>query len=258
MLSRFRERGQRGRASTAEQPLTMTIVDHLVELRSRIIKCVVAIAAGGVLGFVLYSPVLSLLKEPYCDISKECSFIVTDPLEGFAIRLKLATYIGFLFASPVVLWQLWRFITPGLYAKERKYAVPFVVSGVVLFVMGAAVAILTMPQALKFLSSVGGNSLTSFYSPGKYVNLVIFMMLAFGASFEFPIVLVFLQLAGVMHWKQLSSWRRYAIVVIFVIAAVITPSQDPISLLAMAVPMCIFYEASILIGRFILRRPAQT
>ncbi|MEA3019461.1 MAG: sec-independent protein translocase protein TatC, partial [Actinomycetota bacterium] len=124
--------------------------------------------------------------------------------------------------------------------------------------MGAAIAILTFPQALKFLASIGGGSLTQFYAPGKYINLIIFMMLAFGAGFEFPIVIVFLQLIGVVHWKKLSEWRRGAIVLIFVVDAVITPSQDPISLFALAIPMCIFYEISILIGRFVLKRPDNT
>jgi sec-independent protein translocase protein TatC len=233
----------------------MSLVEHLAELRSRIIKVMVAIALGGVVGFLLYNRVLHLLQEPYCDVSDRCTFIVTDPLEGFAIRLKISAYVGFLIASPVVLWQLWRFVTPGLYPRERKYAIPFVVSGVALFVLGAAIALFTFPQALRFLVSVGGNSIEPFYTPGKYVSLIIFMMLAFGAGFEFPIVLVFLQIAGVLHWRTLSEWRRYAIIVIFVVDAVITPSQDPISLFALALPMCLFYEASILIGRFILRRP---
>ena len=253
MLTRFRSRGGRGRV---HEPKVMSLVDHLAELRSRIIKVMIAIALGGVVGFLLYNRVLDLLQDPYCEVSpKSCTFIVTDPLEGFAIRLKLSAYIGFLIASPVVLWQLWRFVTPGLYPRERKYAVPFVASGVLLFLMGAAVALYTFPQALKFLVSVGGDSIQPFYTPGKYVSLIIFMMLAFGAGFEFPIVLVFLQLAGVLHWRKLSEWRRYAIIVIFVVDAVITPSQDPVSLFALAVPMVLFYEMSILIGRFVLRRP---
>ena len=254
MLSRFRERGGRGRAQGAE-PLSMTLIDHLTELRNRIIKVMLAIAVGGVIGFLLYNRVLHLLQDPYCEVSpKQCDFIVTDPLEGFSIRLKISAYIGFLIASPVVLWQLWRFVTPGLYAKEKKYAIPFVVSGVILFVMGAAIALLTFPQALRFLVNVGGDSVQPLYTPGKYISLIIFMMLAFGAGFEFPIVLVFLQLARVVTWQKLASWRRYAIVVIFIIDALITPSQDPVSLLALAIPMAIFYEISILLGRFVLRR----
>ena len=252
MLTRFRERGQR----KAEQPpQAMTLVQHLTELRNRIIIAMIAIAVGGIIGFLLYNPVLEILQDPYCKIQPEmCDFVVTDPLESFSIRLKVSAYIGLLVASPVVLWQLWRFVTPGLYAKEKKYAVPFVISGVTLFALGAGLALWTFPQALKFLDGVGGDNVTALYSPGKYLSLIIFMMLSFGLGFEFPIVLVFLQIAGIVTWRRLASWRRYAIVVIFVIDAVITPSADPISLLALAIPMCIFYEVAILIGRFVLKR----
>jgi sec-independent protein translocase protein TatC len=233
----------------------MTLVQHLTELRNRIIIALVAVAIGAVFGFLLYTPVLEILQDPYCKIQNPCDFVVTDPLESFSIRLKVSTYLGLLIASPVVLWQLWRFITPGLYEREKKYAVPFVASGVLLFLLGAGLALATFPQALKFLDGVGGDAITPLYSPGKYLSLILFMMLSFGIGFEFPIVLVFLQIAGMVGWRRLASWRRYAIVVIFVVDAVITPSADPISLLALAVPMCLFYEASILIGRFVIRKP---
>jgi sec-independent protein translocase protein TatC len=144
-------------------------------------------------------------------------------------------------------------VTPGLYPREKKYAIPFVFSSVVLFVLGAAIAIITFPQALKFLVSIGGSSIEPFYTPGKYISLMIFMMLAFGIGFEFPVLLVFLEIANIIKWRQLVAWWRYAIVVIFVVDAVITPSQDPISLLALGVPMCLFYGASILIGRVVQR-----
>jgi sec-independent protein translocase protein TatC len=251
VLTRFRTRGRRQKPDPSAP---MTLVQHLTELRNRIIISLIAVALGAVIGFLLYNPVIEILQDPYCKIQSPCQFVVTDPLESFSIRLKVSTYIGLLLASPVVLWQLWRFITPGLYDREKKYAVPFVASGVVLFTLGAALALLTFPQALKFLDGIGGDSITPLYTPGKYLSLIIFMMLSFGLGFEFPIVLVFLQIAGILGWRRLSSWRRYAIVVIFVIDAVITPSADPISLLALAVPMCLFYEASILIGRFVIRK----
>jgi sec-independent protein translocase protein TatC len=252
MPSWFRWPWKSGDAPAEPQP--MTLVAHLTELRNRVIIAMVAIALGGIVGFLLYSPVLDILQEPYCEVSERCTFIVTDPLESFSIRLKVSAYLGLLLASPVVLWQLWRFVTPGLYPKEKRYAVPFVVSGVILFVLGAGLALWTFPQALKFLVAVGGDTIEPFYTPGKYLSLIIFMMLAFGLGFEFPIVLVFLQLAGILTWRRLASWRRYAIVLIFVTDAVITPSGDPVSLLALALPMCLFYEASILIGRFVLKR----
>jgi sec-independent protein translocase protein TatC len=152
-----------------------------------------------------------------------------------------------------VLWQLWRFITPGLYAREKRYAVPFVLASVVLFVTGALLAMLTFPRTLEFLAAFGGEELELLYTPGKYLGLLTMMMLIFGIGFEFPVILVFLQIARILDWRRLVSWRRYAIVAIFVVDAVITPSGDPVTLLAMALPMVLFYEASILVGRFVLK-----
>ncbi len=241
-----------GRAAIDDEG--MTLVEHLTELRTRLVKTVIALAVGGVIGFMLYEPVLEVLQRPYCAISEQCDFVVTDPLESFSIRLKVSAYVGLLIALPVVLWQLWRFITPGLYPNEKRYAVPFVGSSVVLFFLGSGLALWTFPNALEFLVNIGGDSLQPLYSPGKYLSLVTFMMLAFGVGFEFPIVLVFLQMAGALTWQRLASWRRWAVVVIFVIVSVITPSGDPFTLMALALPMCLFYEVSILLGRFVLKR----
>ena len=153
-----------------------------------------------------------------------------------------------------MLWQVWRFITPGLYDNEKRYAIPFVVFSVLLFVAGAALALYTFPKTLEFLAAFGGDNLTTLYTPTKYLGLLIFMMLAFGLGFEFPIVLTFLQLARVLHWRQLARFRRYAMVLVFVVNAIITPSGDPVTLLAISLPMVAFYEASILIGRFLFDR----
>lgn len=253
----FRRRG--GAEVPHRDAEAMTLVEHLTELRSRVLKAALAIAVGAVFGFLLYSRVLDLLVEPYCEVKRNvdpdatCRLVVTDPLESFSIRLKLSAYLGFLIASPVVLWQLWRFITPGLYPKERRYAVPFVLSSVVLFAAGAALAIWTFPKTLEFLSAFGGEELELLYTPTKYLGLVIMMMLVFGLGFEFPVILTFLQIARILHWRRLSAFRRYAIVAIFVVGAVITPSGDPVTLLALGVPIVLLYEVSILLGRYVIR-----
>jgi sec-independent protein translocase protein TatC len=156
---------------------------------------------------------------------------------------------------PVILWQVWRFITPGLYAHEKKYAIPFLVSALTLFVLGAGLAYYTLPRALEFLVDIAGSdNFLVAYSPAKYFKLVTYMMLAFGIGFEFPILLIFMQMAGIIGPAQLSAFRRYAIVGICILVAVITPSGDPISMLMLSVPMCLFYEVAILIGRIIERR----
>ncbi len=241
----------------------MTLVEHLAELRRRLVVCALAVGAGATVGFFLYGHILALLVHPYCRVLPRAALppggrctgllLVTDPLEPFVIRLKIAGWAGLFFASPVVLWQLWRFITPGLNPREKRYAIPFVATSIVLFALGGAVAMLVFPEALHFLTYIGGTSLRTFYDPGKYLRLVILMIVAFGVAFEFPVVLVALEVAGVLSPRKLSSWRRWAIVLIFLVAAIITPSADPFSMFAMAIPMYVFYELSILVGRLLKR-----
>ncbi len=254
-----------------EHERRMTLFEHLAELRGRLIKSLVAVAIGMVVAWFLYPQILDFLIDPYCDVVAsngvdltvggqpvdDCALYPRDPLEGFALRMKIAAFGGIALAMPVLLWQLWRFVAPGLYPNERRYAVPFVVSALLLFVLGAGLAYWTMPRALGFLEGVGGDQLVGLYSPAPYVTLVTYMMLAFGLGFEFPILLVFLQMAGLLTAATLRGWRRYAIVVIVVLVAVVTPSGDPFSLLALSIPMWLFYEAAIVFGRLRERRTAR-
>jgi sec-independent protein translocase protein TatC len=233
----------------------MSIVDHLAEFRRRFIICIVAVVICGVICFVLSPRIIGFLIPFYQDAVKDPhkKLVFLGPLDAFATRLKIATYGGIVLALPVWLFQLWRFITPGLNPKERRYAIPFVLSSIVLFIFGGIVALFTLQPALSFLLGIGGPNLRPELTADKYLGLVSLMIVAFGAAFEFPVVLVFLLLARILSTAQLKKWRRWAIVGIFIFAAVITPSQDPYSLFAMAVPMCLFYEATILIGRVIKR-----
>src|SRR5215211_3763675 len=125
----------------------MPLVDHLSELRRRLIISVVALVGGAIVGFILYNRILSILLRPYTEVTGKTEFVFFDPLEAFATRLKVAAWSGAFIASPVVLWQLWRFITPGLHKKEKRYAIPFIITSIVLFLMGAAVAVLTFEPA---------------------------------------------------------------------------------------------------------------
>jgi sec-independent protein translocase protein TatC len=242
-------------AKTATHGGQMTLVEHLAELRKRLIISVLAIAIGMIIVTVFYNHIFDWLLEPYTKAfpKNNGKLLQTDPLEGFGVRIKLTTYGALALAMPVLLWQLWKFISPGLYDNEKRYAVPFVVSALLLFVMGAYLAFWTMPKALEWLGDIGGHNLTQFYSPGKYLQLIVYMMLAFGVGFEFPIVLVFLQLAGMLSADTLRKYRRYSIVGITILVAVITPSGDPISMLALSIPMVLFYEISILIGAWLTR-----
>lgn len=241
--------------STRPSADAMTLGEHLAELRRRVVICVVAFAVGATVAAVVYPQILHFLQEPYCRVvgRGRCDLYVTSPLDPLALRIKLAAYGGLFLASPVILWELWRFITPGLHANEKRYAVPFVVASLLLFCLGAVLAYLTFPHALGFLDKVGGPTLRQIYDPNNYLGLIVALMAVFGLTFEFPVILVSLELVGVLSPAKLSSWRRWAIVLIVVFAAVITPSGDPFSMLALAVPMYVFYEVSIVIGKLLRR-----
>jgi sec-independent protein translocase protein TatC len=229
----------------------MSLIEHLTELRRRLIVSAVAVAIGAVICFGLYNFILDLLIGPYREATGKSNLQILDPLEGFATRLKIATFGGIFLASPVVLWELWRFITPGLHPREKRYAIPFIVASILLFLFGVFVAMQTFEPALRFLTGVGGDDLTPDFTASRYLSFITLMFVAFGVAFEFPVVLVALELAGVLSSQQLRKWRRPAIVIVVLIAAVITPSQDPYSLFFMSVPMYVFYELSILIGRLL-------
>jgi sec-independent protein translocase protein TatC len=242
----------------------MTLMEHLAELRNRIIVCVIAIVVGGIIMFFLYNRVLAFLSGPYEHVTKGqtacggtkthgCDLIATGPLDPFIVRMKIAGYGGFALAIPVVFWEIWRFVTPGLKKNERRYGIAFLVSSILLFALGAFVAWFTVQKALEFLLNIGGPSIQPFITADKYLTLVTLMVAAFGVAFEFPLLIVALLLVRVVNTRQLRQARRWMAVGITVFAAVITPSQDPFSLLFMAVPMYIFYEIAIVIGRLMKR-----
>ncbi len=242
------------RAETKPSPNAMTLAEHLGELRRRVVICAIAFLVAGTVAFLFYNDILQWLKDPYCQVApRHCGFYITGPLDGLALRVKIAAYGGLFLSSPVLLWELWRFITPGLHQNEKRYAVPFVAASICLFSLGCAVAYLTFPHALAWLTHIGGPSLHQILDPTKYLSLIVLLMTVFGVTFEFPVVLVSLEIAGVVTPAKLSSWRRWAIVLIVVVAGVITPSSDPFSMIALAVPLYLFYELSIVIGKIITR-----
>jgi sec-independent protein translocase protein TatC len=241
----------------------MTLIEHLTELRTRLIICLIAIAVCATVMFFLYNRVLSFLSGPYEHVTRGdracggtrntgCDLIATGPLDPFLVRLKVAGYGGLAVAIPIIFWEIWRFVTPGLRKNERRYAVSFAVSAVVLFLLGAVVGWFTLIPALDFLLHVGG-AIQPLLAADKYLTLVALIFVAFGVAFEFPLLIVFLLLVRAVNTRQLRHARRWVIVGITVFAAVITPSQDPFSLLFMASPMYLFYEIAIIIGRILKR-----
>ncbi|HKA93401.1 MAG TPA: twin-arginine translocase subunit TatC [Acidimicrobiia bacterium] len=233
----------------------MTVVEHLTELRRRIVISLIAVTLGAIVCFIFSESIIRFFVNYYRDAThpQKNALIFLGPLDAFLTRIKIATYGGIVLALPVWLFELWRFITPGLNPNEKRYAIPFIFSSILLFALGGYIALLTLPKALEFLLDIGGPQLRPELTADKYLGLVSLMIVAFGVAFEFPVVLVFLLLARVLTTQQLRRWRRPAILIIVIFAAVITPSQDPYSLFAMAIPMYIFYELSIIIGRVLKR-----
>jgi sec-independent protein translocase protein TatC len=237
---------------------TMTLFEHLAELRTRVIISLVAIIAGGIVVWFFYDPIIRFMLHPYHqyavhhpskDITGGGQLVATGPLEGFTTRLKVAMYGGVALATPVIFWELWRFITPGLYKNEKRYIIPFVSAAVALFAGGVATALVVFPKAINWLINVSGTGVVPLFSPSRYFTLYISMCLVFGAVFMYPLILVFLQIVQVVPSTTWRRWRRTAIVLIAVVSAVITPSSDPFSFLALMVPMYILYELAIVAGR---------
>jgi sec-independent protein translocase protein TatC len=248
MATRLLGRGER------PTPDAMTLVQHLAELRRRLIFSVVAFVLGAATAAAFYPGMLKLLQHPYCAANPHnCGFYVTSPLDPLSLRIQMAAFGGLLLASPVILFQLWRFITPGLNRSEKRYVVPFVLSSIVMFVAGCALAYVVFPHALSFLRHVGGPSLHQILSPNAYLSLILLMMFLFGLTFEFPVILVALQLVGVVQPRQLLRHWRWAVIGLTLIAAVFTPSADPLSMLVLAVPLVSFYFLSIGIGKLLQR-----
>ncbi len=248
-------------------PDNMTLGEHLGELRRRVIIMVTAFTIAVIIAVFLYEPILHFLLRPLCNVDAStghhtsagnsfiitsngtCNLFVTSPLDGLTLRVKIALFGGLVLASPIILFQVWRFVTPGLKASERRYAIPFVVSSFVLFLLGAATAYVVLPHALSWLKSVGGPNLQAIYDPIPYLGLILLMMTIFGLTFEFPVVLVALELARVVTPARLLKSWRWAVIIIVIVAAVFTPSSDPFSMLALAVPLVFFYFISIGIGK---------
>ncbi len=250
------------RKSEAERTGTMSVLEHLDELRRRIVISFFAIAAGAVVGWFLYPYVLELLQDPYCEYLREnpdvkppagCRLVINSVVDAFLTKIKMVGFLGLIVALPVVLYQLWAFIVPGLTSREKKWSIPFIATATILFLVGAAFSIWTLPRALAFLLGFGGEAVVPLITFDRYLGFVTLVTLAFGVSFLFPVVLVFLEAVGVLSWRRLASWRRWTILGIAVFSAVITPSGDPYTMFAMMIPMYLFYEASIIIGRIMKR-----
>ena len=230
----------------------MSLIEHLRELRRRVIISAVAVVAGTAVAFALHHQILHLITRPYCDlpshyrlVQSRCTLVVSGVLDPFTVTLKLSLYAGLLFSSPVWLWQIWQFVTPGLYLRERRWALAFVGSSVFLFAAGAVVAFITLKNGLRFLLGFATGGITSLLNFNNYLSYVTAMVLVFALSFEFPLFIVMLNLANVVSYARLRHWTRGVIFGIFVFAALATPSQDPFTMIALAAPMCLLFAGAL-------------
>jgi sec-independent protein translocase protein TatC len=258
----------RRKKSDKSEDGTMSLMEHLYELRRRLFFATLGILAGTIIGFIWFGhgipaiglPSLSdILTGPYCAVpaservtfgtGDDCKLLATGPFSALELQLKSALIAGAVLSSPVWLYQLWAFITPALYSKERRYAVTFVSCGGLLFAIGALLAYVVIREGLTVLLGFGGDATIAALSPDSYFSFLIAMLIIFGVSFELPLLLIMLNQIGLVSHAKLKQWRRYSIFGMVVFAGLVVPGNDPITMLALAIALILLYELSVQVTR---------
>lgn len=240
----------------------MSLVEHLQELRRRVIISLLALLAGTIVGFIWYQhapfgtmPLGEILRGPYCELPPEsradftrdgeCRLLATRLFEMFMLRLKVGALAGLVLSSPVWLYQIWAFIVPGLHKKERRSTFTFVTLAVMLFVLGALIAYFIVGFALEFLMTMGTEFAVSALTGQDYYNFLLGLLVIFGVSFEVPLIIIMLNIVGVLEYQTLKEKRRMIILILFVFAAFMTPGQDPFSMVVLAACLVLLVEMAI-------------
>ena len=240
----------------------MPLMEHIRELRNRVLKAMAGILAGAIVGWIFYDPIWRVLQHPYCQIPQsnrlngQCALTTTGILDPFVLRIKICVIIGLVIASPIWLYQLWAFVAPGLYQRERRWTYVFMAGAVPLFAAGAFLAYVTLDKGLGILLGFTPDHVVPLVTITSYLSYAVAMLLIFGATFELPLFVVVLNLAGVLTHARIRKWRRTLVFGIFVFAAVATPSQDPFTMLALALPTVVLFEVAELIAYIHDRRKA--
>ena len=234
----------------------MSVLDHLDELRRRIIVGLLALVVGVVAAFIGKDWVFSVIERPLKAIRGPGAQLVTfSPTEPFMTILRVSVYAGLIIALPVILYEVWAFIMPALYEREKRSVLPYVLFTLLLFLAGAVFGyFVVLPVGLRFLIGYGGDIFNQQLRASEYLSFVAVFLLGFGVVFEMPVFILMLSASGVVGTGRLRKWRKYAVLVIAIIAMVITPSQDPVSMLLMMGPLLVLYELGIVLGRLAERR----
>lgn len=245
----------------------MSLVAHLTELRDRVGRALLFVLLGTAVSFWWYDHGLGeFIRAPYCGLPDElrygdsaggCGLLITDVFGGALIRLKISFIVGLVVSAPFWLFQVWRFLTPGLKSDEKRYGLAFVTASSLLFALGALLAYLSLSAGLRLLLGLAGEGVVVALTAQDYIGFVLSLLVAFGVSFELPLIAVGLNLAGVLSYVALSGARRWIFFLTVVFAAFVTPTQDPLTMLAMATPMIILFEAAIQVARLVDRRRAR-
>jgi sec-independent protein translocase protein TatC len=249
---------------------SMPLLEHIRELRNRVFKAALFIGIGAIAGWFLYPHIWHFIEAPYCRLpearattialghkSQGCNLYVTGLFDAFFLRIKVSVIAGVILSSPLWLYQLWAFIAPGLYSRERRWAYFFGGSAVPLFAIGGTLAYFVMTKGLRFLLAEVPGGVTPLITIDTYLGYALAMLAIFGIAFELPLLFVLLNVAHVLTHERFRKWRRMIIFAVFLFAAVATPSPDPISMLLLAVPCVVLVELAEVFAYFNDRRRAR-